>query len=303
MTKKRKKRKGWGILEKPIVSFITFNRAGLVATNLLRLLETKEDFELYIVDNGSIDDTWQFIESLKDARIKEKKRFEVNKGGIYALNYVLSHRKPGQYFVNIDCDVYLHTDNWLSIFLQCFQTFPQMGLIASTPYKELQGDESRWKLTKKDGMSIYELPAVIGCCICIRPEVFEMLGYFCEETCGADLDFPKRMRLYTPYKMGAVPMIKMEQKYVTCDACPMRDLCTYKTNQQCYLLYQSRYYNQVFYQEMIIPKSKRFYEEIEQGKRSFYCASIHDPDSLQKYYYDYASAEENFDFYTKYVKQ
>lgn len=283
----------------PIVSFIAFNKAGIVARDLQTLLDTSEDFELYIVDNGSKDDTWKFIETLEDKRIKEKKRFDVNRGCVYALNYILSHRKPGQYFVHIDSDMYLHTDKWFQTFLEAFRLFPELGIVGATTYKELQGEETKYKLTTKEGLSLYKLSGIMGCFMCIRPEVFDLLGYFCEETCGADTDIAKRVRLFTPYGIGAIPSIKIEQKYVTCQECKMQHLCSYKAKEECYRLWRSKYMHGPFYQEVIIPKSEIFYKQIEEGKRTPYCASIHDEESMKNHYYDKASAEENFNFFVE----
>ena len=79
----------------PIISFVTFNRLGLTIRNLERLLESKDNFELYIIDNNSTDDTWEYLKSVNDPRIVEKKRFDLNRGIVYAMNYVISHRKEG----------------------------------------------------------------------------------------------------------------------------------------------------------------------------------------------------------------
>lgn len=287
-------------MEKPIVSFVIFNKSGIAANDLLALLKTSEDFELYIVDNGSTDDTWKFIETLDDPRIKEKKRFDVNRGGIYAINYVLSHRKPNQYYVNIDSDVYVETDKWYEAFMETFEAFPELGMIGATPFPELQGEEHPeygFHLTEKAGKRVYKLPALIGCFMCIRPEVLNTLGYFCEETCAADKDISKRIHLYTPYEIGAMPDLKMTQHFVACTECPMKAVCSYKVNQECHRIYQLSYHNHTFFKEMIMPKMKQFDQELAEGKRTPYCASIHDKASLEKTYYDYQSAEENFNFF------
>jgi glycosyltransferase involved in cell wall biosynthesis len=112
------------------ISFVTFNRMGLTIRNLDALLKTTDDFELNIVDINSNDNTWDFIQSLKDSRIKSITRLPENKGPIYALNYNLARRKPGQYFITIDSDVHLHTPDWISRFMKVFDTFPDVGLLA-----------------------------------------------------------------------------------------------------------------------------------------------------------------------------
>lgn len=282
----------------PIVSYIIFNKAGLVARNLTALLATSEDFELYIVDNGSTDDSWQFVEALQDPRIKDKKRFDVNRGCVYGLNYVLSHRKPDQYFVHLDSDVCMVTDKWFEAFMEAFRVFPELGMVGATVQPELKGDESKYKLTTREGLSVYKMPGIIGCCICIRPEIFDLLGYFCEETCGADVDISDRINLYTPYEIGSLPSLQIDQQqWLGCQACLMRDLCRFKNNTECIRICMSKYTHGGFYKEMIYPKSLELYKLIREGKRTPYCASIHDEESMKNHYYDKVSAEENFNFF------
>ena len=85
-------------IEKALVSFICWNRAGLNARNLNALLKSTDDFELYIIDSNSSDDTWEFIKTLNDKRIKEIKKFDLNRGCAYAINYIMSKRKKEQFF-------------------------------------------------------------------------------------------------------------------------------------------------------------------------------------------------------------
>lgn len=286
-------------MDKPIVSFVIFNKSGIASESLTRLLQTPEDFELYIVDNGSTDDTWRFVESLEDPRIKGKKRFEINHGGVYAINYVLSHRKPNQYYVNIDSDVYIETDKWYQTFMDTFNAFPELGMIGATPFPELQGEEHpeyNFFITKKEEIKVYKLPGVIGCFICIRPEVLNILGYFSEETCGADSDIGRRIRGYTPYEIAAAPAIKMSQRYVMCDQCPMRKQCTL-SNQQCFTIYKKKYLSGQFYEDIIKPKTQIYMKQLAEGKRTPYCASIHDEKSMMEHEYDKQSALENFNFF------
>lgn len=287
-------------MEKPIVSFITFNKAGIVARNLEALLATSEDFDLYIVDNGSTDDTWRYVETLQDKRIVCKKRFDANHGCVYGLNYVISHRKPGQYFVHFDSDVCMHTDKWFEMFLNTFRLFPELGLIGGSTHPDLQGGEEKYALTTREGVSVYKLAILTGCSICIRPEVLDMLGYFSEEICGADMDMCRRIHSYTPYENAILPSLEIDQKqWITCEECTMRHLCRYNKNAECIHECMRKYAHRDFYKEMILPKSVKYYTQIEMGERTPYCASIHDQASMQKHQYDQQSAIENFNFFIR----
>ena len=62
----------------PLISFVSFNRMGSTVKSLLSLLETREDFDLYITDNDSRDKTWEWMNSLIDPRIKKIRKSEKN---------------------------------------------------------------------------------------------------------------------------------------------------------------------------------------------------------------------------------
>jgi len=104
---------------------------GMNVKNLNLLLKTTDDFELHIIDNNSADDSWEFIQQLDDPRIKEKKRFDFNYGGAYAFNYVLSQRKSGQAFTNVEADVSIHTPNWVSNCTRIIDTYPEVGAVGN----------------------------------------------------------------------------------------------------------------------------------------------------------------------------
>lgn len=283
----------------PIVSFITFNRAVLVAKNLEALLKTEEDFELYIVDNHSTDDTWKYIESIKDERIKCKQRFDKNRGCIYGVNFVLSHRKKDQYFIHSDSDVEVKSKRWFSDFMKAFDLFPNLGMVGAANDSICAKLALENVLSLKRGFGIYELPAITGCFICIRPEIFDLLGYYSEETCGADLEIAERIRKFTPYKIAILPSLPIDQtQWINCEDCKMRDLCSLgKKNAECMRICQRNYKHIEFNKQLVIAKRKQFFQDIAEGKRTPYCASIHDQASIDNHYYDKESAEENFRFF------
>jgi hypothetical protein len=44
-------------------------------------------------------------------------------------------------------------------------------------------------------------------------------------------------------------------------------------------------------------KMKLYIDEVNEGKRTIYCASIHDEESMKLHYYNKEWAEENFRFF------
>ena len=81
----------------PTVSVIlpTYNRAHLVGRAIQSVLnQTYQDFELIVVDDGSIDNTEEVVKSINDARIRYLK-YEKNRGGATARNtgIIICHPK------------------------------------------------------------------------------------------------------------------------------------------------------------------------------------------------------------------
>ncbi|HEV3459837.1 MAG TPA: glycosyltransferase family A protein, partial [Thermoanaerobaculia bacterium] len=59
-------------MARPTVSIVvpTFNRAGLLAETIASVLEqTFADFELLVVDDGSVDDTREVVQAIADPRV------------------------------------------------------------------------------------------------------------------------------------------------------------------------------------------------------------------------------------------
>lgn len=284
----------------PMISFVTWNRAGLNAQNLTALLNTTDDFELYIVDNGSKDDTWEFIQDLKDERIKLKERFEVNRGLVYAMNYILKKRKKGQFYITIDSDVQVLTKDFVSQYMKVMDAFPEIGLLGAIRDTFFTEKKLSCPLITRNNVSYYPFHVVVGCCVCIRPEVFDYLGYWNEETCGADIDISARMNKMTPYKTGFIPTIHIDQtQKISCETCLLKDKCTLiKRNENCFDLYESKYKHREF-SKIIQVKEAVYLQELYAKKRTAYCASIHDSVSLENYVYNQESANENFEFFIK----
>lgn len=291
----------------PLVSYSTFNRMGLTVRNLTALFKTTDDFELHIIDNNSGDNTWDYIQSLSDARIKSKTRFPVNEGPIYAVNFNLAKRKPQQYFIALESDVYIYTPDWISRFMQIFNTFPEVGLLGiprAAPYppymppvvaREANGVSY---LQLRDGKLGVPLDFVPGHCQCLRPELINIIGYWCEESGYGDAELSVRVNNHTPYKAGFTTNIAIDMvQSLTCAACEGKGLCKLdKVNTTCFGIRNSRYKNEGF-AEKFKWKHQAYFNELQQGKRTVYCASIHDPASMGSHIYNINWALENFSYY------
>ncbi len=291
----------------PLVSYITFNRMGLTVRNLTALLKTNDDFELYIVDSNSKDDTWDFIQSLDDSRIKSKVRFKANAGPIYAVNYNLAKRKPGQYFIALDSDVYILDSGWISKFMKVFDTFPEVGLLGlprAQPYPNYMPPVITMEkngvtyLQLKNGIVDVPLDFVPGHLQCLRPELIDLIGYWSEECYYGDAELSVRVNNYTPYKAGFVLDIPIDQtQQLSCEACEGQKWCKLdRSSTTCFDIRASRYKNVPFANKFHW-KYAEFFNELKAGKRTVYCASIHNTESIRTHVYNMAWAQENFNFY------
>ncbi|MGB8451410.1 MAG: glycosyltransferase family A protein [Anaerocolumna sp.] len=291
----------------PLISYSTFHRMGLTVRNLNSLLRTTDDFELYIIDNNSQDDTWEYIQSLSDSRIKSKIQLPINFGPIYPINMNLTRRRPDQYFIVLESDVYLYTPDWISRFMKVFEMFPEVGLLGVPRPIPLPGYEPDVVTIEKYGISYNQLKYcevgsirdfVPGHCQCLRPELINTIGYWCEENCYGDAELSIRINKYTPFKAGLTTNIPIDMtQFIPCQACEGIQFCKLdKITRTCFDIRNSKYRNAQF-SNANRWKYFEYFNELNQGKRSVYCASIHDPVSYQTHLYHMDWAMENFNYY------
>lgn len=297
----------------PFLNYITFNRLGLTTKSLNSIFDTPEDFEMHIIDSNSQDDTWAYLQSLKDPRIKSLLQFPVNAGPIPALNLNLSKRRPDQYFFNVDSDVVINTKDWLSRFMKVFNAFPEVGLLGVqrvAPYIPIYTEiiprikEDATYLELKNGYVDVILDFVHGCCIGMRPEMIDKIGYWSEETCWGDAELTPRVMHYTDFKVGYMsdkdrnPLIDISMtQSIGCDSCSVREYCHFdKFNNTCFTMHNRKYQNESFVRKFKW-KYLEFFKELQEGKRTAYCASIYDPKSMEGHAYNRDWALENMAYY------
>lgn len=300
----------------PLVSFVTWNRLGLTARNLKALLDSDEDFELCITDNNSQDATWEYLKSVTDCRIKSKTRFDRNMGPVYASNFALSKRKKEQFFFTIDNDVHILTKNWLSKFMQAFEVFPDLGLLGAV--RQDYYDRFRLLFSERNHEDLRCLfiskGFVEGCCQCLRPEVLDSLGYWCEENCMGDIELCYRILKFTPYRIAYFPTVEISQEQcIACGKCIAGDVCplyglledestlaekSAPVDETCFQKYTKCYANPEF-RNKFYKKYEKFVKELEKGSRPPYCASIHDAESMAKVPSNLQQIHECFKFYAE----
>ena len=98
-------------MKEDIVSIImpTFNRVEMIQNSIKSvILQTYTNWELLIIDDGSIDDTEKVIKNLNDKRIKYY-RLKKNHGRNYARKYGVE-KSQGNFITFLDSDDTIHKD-------------------------------------------------------------------------------------------------------------------------------------------------------------------------------------------------
>ena len=300
----------------PFLSYVTWNRMGLTVKNILRILQSRDDFEMHIIDSNSLDDTWCFIKEIEDSRIKSRTRLDKNHGPVYAYNLNLSKRKKDQFFIHVDNDVYFHTLDWISKLTEAFDEFTELGMLGIPrpyPYPQfLPPVEPRIRkgicyLKLLNAKVNGQLDFIPRCCIMFRPELFNYIGYWSEETQFTDAEMSPRVVNYTPYTAGFATNIWIEQpQNISCDICPGKSWCSIREHGiDCNKIWSKYYLNSEFVKSNLW-KNLRFFNELQEDRRSVFCGSIHNKDSLSlmkpsTYHFDWV--EDNFNTYVKHANQ
>jgi glycosyltransferase involved in cell wall biosynthesis len=203
--------------EKPKVSIIipTYNRANLIGRAIQSVLDqTYKDFELIIVDDGSIDYTEDIIKEFqkKDKRIKYIRR-EKNRGGSAARNTGIKAAR-GEYIAFQDSD-----DEWLPEKLEkqmnVFENAPAEVGVVYTGFLRIKNDKktytpSSW-VTQKEGNIYKELLKgnfVTTQSIVMRKECFVKTGMFDENLPRLqDWELVIRLSKYYDFKCVDEPLM------------------------------------------------------------------------------------------------
>lgn len=229
----------------PLFTFLTFNRLGNTCISLESVLQSPDDFEMYIIDNGSKDYTWDYLQTIKDPRIKDKKRFDSNLG-IAALNYGLSFRKPDQDWVNVEPDTHLHNKNFISDFQKVCELYPDFGYFSGMLYggavalTELSHDyirnlviRSPQTVIQRGQYRVFDCPVgMTGYCLYIPANIMNQLVFLDEVSYGADVDLNCRIGKALHKKAGFVFNIGCSMIGTNCliclaygNICPGQDVC------------------------------------------------------------------------------
>jgi glycosyltransferase involved in cell wall biosynthesis len=124
----------------PLFSIVlpTYNRARMLPGALRTVKDqTFQDYEVLIVDDGSVDETPRMIQEwTRDPRFKYK-RLEKNIGNMHCRNLAIG-MATGQWITNIDSDDFWTLDR-LERFADFFRAHPKAGFVFSNGYLHRYG--------------------------------------------------------------------------------------------------------------------------------------------------------------------
>lgn len=198
-------------LQSPLISVIipTHNRAQELKRSVESVLkQTRQDFEIIIISDGSTDNTPDTVTSFNDPRIRFFQH-EVCKGASAARNTGLRAAK-GKYIAFLDDD-----DEWLPTKLEkqlpvIEKSPPEVGLVYAWMEYFKNGESRGLRAPELRGNVFVEMldkQAIGGCpTIIIKREVIERIGFFDESLPrGNDGNYWRRITKY--YNVDFVPKV------------------------------------------------------------------------------------------------
>jgi hypothetical protein len=282
--------------KKTLISFLCWNRLGLTSKNLEALLRTNEDFDLYIVDNNSQDDTYEYLKDLKDPRIKNIIKFSYNYGAIYSTNFVLSKRKKNQNFMNIDNDVCINNKNFITDNLETLKEFPELGVLGNVrkTYFEEYPEIKKEKIERNNRI-IYKTNYIMGSNMFFPSHIMDSLGYFNE--CGfGDTDISHRLRILNKWMGFSFENNISSNQSIPCKDCSALKYCRDFKNKICFSIYKKNYHHK---KDELCKLLEEVSKNIVYKNKEVYCGSIHDPKSQKKGFYSKEDSEKIFNYFKK----
>lgn len=167
-----------------------YNRAELISRAIKSVLDQDyNNFELIVVDDCSIDNSWDVISEIIDNRLRAY-RLNKNSGAAAARNFGIDKAK-GIYISLLDSDDYYEHDFLEKSFQEILNTEKNVGFIwTGVRYIERDGQtEFIWKPQKKETpylTFLYSLHIGAGSGITFKRELFDICGKFREDLPAAE---------------------------------------------------------------------------------------------------------------------
>lgn len=155
---------------------VTYNRLEYTKKTIERLLSDTDDFDLYIWDNASTDETPEYLkDGLSDPRIQEVILSKENVGQTGAMNYAWSKTKA-KLVGKLDNDC-LVTPGWTRILAKAHEYIENLGAVACWHYPLDEFDEKAVRKAGKiqtfGGHQILRHPCVCGSGFMMKRKTYE----------------------------------------------------------------------------------------------------------------------------------
>ncbi len=192
-----------------------FNRANLIGQTINSVLsQSYNNFELFIIDDGSTDNTKQIIDEIKDGRIKY---FYKNNGGVSSARNMGLKNAQGQFICFLDSDD-LWPANFLQIMIKHLQNNPKYdaAYCMRTRFFDDGSIESSYQkeffCSGQVAARLFEKTFIQTSAICFRKNALEGLFFDESLTNGEDVDFWLRVSTRTEFLFVLDVQIKYRQQ-------------------------------------------------------------------------------------------
>jgi GT2 family glycosyltransferase len=155
---------------------VTHNRFDYTEKTIERLLSSTEEFDIYLWDNASKDETPEYLNSMKDPRIVEIILSKENVGQTGAMNYVWSKTKA-ELVGKVDNDC-LPAPNWTEILAQAHQDISNLGAVACWHFRaeDFDYELAKHKIQRFGKHQIFRHPWVGGTGFLLKRKTFLEIG-------------------------------------------------------------------------------------------------------------------------------
>lgn len=168
------------------VTILSFNRCLYLKKCVDALITSfinRQNFELIIVDNGSEDESPDYIRFLLENNIIDKAIFFSENQGIskgYNSGFAISD-PSSDYLIKLDCDVIVHHSGWLEEMHAIFSDHQEVGLLML--YQENHPIMPHCPRTNLGGRTLISLEEIIvgSSCFTIPKNTLDTLGFFFED--------------------------------------------------------------------------------------------------------------------------
>lgn len=204
---------------KPLFSIImpTYNRENLIMNAIKSVLnQTYTNFELIIIDDGSIDNTLNLLNNIEDDRIKIISSSS-NNGVSHARNLALKESK-GDYIAYLDSDNDWHP-NYLKAMLGAFLELEDADAIYCGQFlfkDNLEQHPNSMRFASFNKSLLRNRNFIDLNCFCHKKEIYNQIGGF-DENLKRLVDWDYIVRIDEIFNIYSIPVILSNYYYANAD--------------------------------------------------------------------------------------